>query len=476
MNGIVELFTVVLDMSIRSIFCILYVMLGHYWIRLPNARRKWAYLLWLVVALRLIIPDFPIAEEYGKLLISALRGLTDILPVTEDFADLPIGAVAALREDAPNYAALVEAGADPIAYAGTHYILTNTDGTGPAKTVKDLFPAMTVVWLIGMGVMVLWNVVSVVRLRKRLEEAVPIAEDVYLCDRIDNAFILGTIYPDIYLPSSLTPAQREQVLAHERAHIRSSDPAFRVMAFCLLCIHWFNPFVWLAYHWFINDMEATCDETVFADMDTDARKSYAQTLLDLSITNKRCITAPLSFGETHLKQRIRHILEYKAPGSYSMPAVILLYIYVAGTCLTDAPANEIPLVDHTLTKSVLVEVRSDVYADQALQSPEDLFLARKEELEDFAELILAKPLMTYEPEAYPEGILRAERTGTTDGMILVFYLSDHTGLYHSQHGFPHPIGGGEAPYTEDDIHYSWYGGSCTRLDDHWYSFTLYDEP
>ena len=100
------------------------------------------------------------------------------------------------------------------------------------------------------------------RTRMRTKKRVAVDTAVYLCEDIDAPFILGVLRPEIYLPKTLSAAEIQYVLAHERCHIKRKDPVIKPMALWIACIHWFNPFVWVAYTLFVNDMEMSCDEAV----------------------------------------------------------------------------------------------------------------------------------------------------------------------------------------------------------------------
>ena len=79
------------------------------------------------------------------------------------------------------------------------------------------------VWLIGLGVMLLYALVSYLRLRRRVSVSLPVQDHIYLCDAISSPFILGVVKPRIYLPSGLDEVQQQNVLSHERAHLTRHD-------------------------------------------------------------------------------------------------------------------------------------------------------------------------------------------------------------------------------------------------------------
>ena len=126
-------------------------------------------------------------------------------------------------------------------------------------------------------------------------------------------FVLGLFRPRIYLPLGLSGAERAYVLAHERAHIRRLDHATRLLAHLALCLHWWNPLVYLALRLSARDMELSCDERVLSRADGDERAGYANALLDLSAAPARLPGTPLAFGESDAGARIKNVLRYRKP-------------------------------------------------------------------------------------------------------------------------------------------------------------------
>jgi beta-lactamase regulating signal transducer with metallopeptidase domain len=119
-----------------------------------------------------------------------------------------------------------------------------------------------VLWLCGLAAMLLYAVVSYLRLRRRVAESVPLRENIRLSDRIVSPFVLGMIRPKIYLPFGLSEETMALVLAHEQGHIARHDHWFKPFGFLLLSLCWFHPLAWLAYVLYCRDIELACDEHV----------------------------------------------------------------------------------------------------------------------------------------------------------------------------------------------------------------------
>ena len=195
------------------------------------------------------------------------------------------------------------------------------------------------VWLIGLGVMLLYALVSYLRLRRRVSVSLCVRENIYLCDAISSPFILGVVKPHIYLPSGLDEVQRQNVLSHERAHLTRRDHWWKPLGFALLAVYWFNPVLWLAYALLCRDIELACDERVIRTMDESAVKTYSTVLLACSMPRKAVITCPLAFGEVGVKERVKNALHYKKPAFWVVAASVAVCVVVA-VCFLTNPEHE----------------------------------------------------------------------------------------------------------------------------------------
>lgn len=171
-----------------------------------------------------------------------------------------------------------------------------------------------ILWGIGLAVMISYALASVWRMRRKVREAVPLRENIFLCDQAASPFILGIVRPRIYLPSGMEEIQRVPVLAHERAHLTRRDHWWKPLAYLLLSVYWFHPLVWAAYLLFCRDLELACDEKVIRAMDLEERKAYSRALVACSLPKRIVPACPLAFGEVGIKERVKKILYYKKPG------------------------------------------------------------------------------------------------------------------------------------------------------------------
>lgn len=310
-------FLKLLNLSISASWLVLAVLV----LRLISKRSpKWMnVLLWGIVALRLVLP-FSIESA-----LSLIPSAETVSPTAVQFAPAPtITSGVSVIDNAVNPSLSEHFAAVPTASVNPLYVWAYLAGW---------------VWLIGLGAMLLYALVSYLRLRRRVSVSLPIQDHIYLCDAISSPFILGVVKPRIYLPSGLDEVQRQNVLAHEQAHLARRDHWWKPLGFALLAVYWFNPVLWLAYALLCRDIELACDERVIRTMDESAVKTYSTVLLACSMPRKAVITCPLAFGEVGVKERVRNALHYKKPAFWVVAASVAVCVVVAVCFLTNPPTD-----------------------------------------------------------------------------------------------------------------------------------------
>ena len=268
-------------------------------------------MLWLLVALRLLLP----------------ARLTVESPVSlQQPESPPIQAYQELRQQEKVYVSTPPEQRPEMA--------------GPAAAqgfaLLDQLPA---IWLTGVGCMALYMALSLLRMRWRLRAAPRIQDNVYRCTDWSTPFVLGVLAPRIYVPETVSEQDFPQVLAHERCHIRRWDHVWKPLAFLLLAVNWFNPVLWAAYVLLGRDMERACDEMVLKNADAAQRAAYSRALVACAAQPKMAAVCPLAFGEVAVKERVKNVLNYKKPALW---AVILLVVAAAiiAVCLLTKPAGK----------------------------------------------------------------------------------------------------------------------------------------
>lgn len=317
-----ELLPIILNMTLTASIVIVLVLLARLVLR--RAPRVCSYALWLVVLFRLLCPVSLTADI-------SLMGLLDI-PVTEVTTHTSTAAYVprdVVHSPEPTVTLPVP---------GVGEAITDALPRGEEQTVADPMEAPVaiamILWVTGVTAMVIYGVVSMARLRRRLVGAVPLEKGVYLADHIDTPFVLGLVRLRIYLPSALPEGERGYILLHERHHIRRLDHVVKLAAFLAVCIHWFNPLVWLMFVLLGRDMEMSCDEAVMKKLGKDVRADYSASLLRLATGRKIIAGAPLAFGEGDTRERVKNVLRWKEPKLWLVilsAAVVAVLAVVCGT-------------------------------------------------------------------------------------------------------------------------------------------------
>ena len=319
-----ELLPIVFNMSVTASVVIVFVLLAR--LLLKKTPKIFSYALWAVVLFRLLCP-VSITTNLS------LLGLLDA-PVTETTTHTT--AVEYIPQDVVHTPAPEVKLPVPGVNQSVNEALPKGDEQTAADPLKAPVALATLVWLAGIGVLAAYSVVSLLRLRQRLVGAVPLRDNIYLVDYIDSPFVMGIFCPKIYLPSSLTEQERVYILLHERHHIRRGDHIIKALAFFALCIHWFNPMVWVAFVLSSKDMEMSCDEAVVRKLGEGIRADYSASLLSLATGRRIIAGTPLAFGEGDTKSRIKNLLNWKRAKPAVVFLALALVVLVAAVCGTNA--------------------------------------------------------------------------------------------------------------------------------------------
>lgn len=303
-----SLFTSVLEISWQAGLIALAVMAVRPLLR--RAPRRAVCMLWLLVALRLLLP----------------ARLTVESPVSlQQPESPPIQAYQELRQQEKVYVS-----APPE---------QRLEMAGPAAAqgfaLLDQLPA---IWLTGVGCMALYMALSLLRMRWRLRAAPRIQDNVYRCTDWSTPFVLGVLAPRIYVPETVSEQDFPQVLALERCHIRRWDHVWKPLAFLLLAVNWFNPVLWAAYVLLGRDMERACDELALKNADAAGRAAYTRALVSCAARPRTAAVCPLAFGEIAVKERVKSVLHYKKPALWAAVLLVIAAAVIA-VCLLTKPQS-----------------------------------------------------------------------------------------------------------------------------------------
>jgi len=321
-----RLFPIVLNMSLTAALVILFVLLCRRFLK--QAPKIYSYALWAVVLFRLLCP----------------------VSFSADISLLTLFDPPSVRSE-DNTVSIVEYVPSNIVHTGYPRVelplLPEVSGSineslpsGAEQLVADPLEApvalTTLLWLYGIGGFFIYSTISYLILRHKLVGATPLKGNIYLADHITSPFVMGLFRPKIYLPSSLGEREKGYIILHEQHHIRRLDHVIKVLAFLALCIHWFNPLVWLAFILSGKDMEMSCDEAVIKRLGPEIRADYSATLLTLA-TGRRIFSAtPLAFGEGDTSSRIKNLANWKKVNKYISFISIAAVICIAFFCAANA--------------------------------------------------------------------------------------------------------------------------------------------
>ena len=281
---------------------------------LRKAPRRGICMLWAIVALRLILPF-------------SIESPVSMVPMTTTVIQEAVDTTLIHPEPVPS-------GAVQAQIPETQKAITES-----SQPQVSVFP---IVWCIGLCCMLGYFLFSYIRMRHLVMEAIPERDGIWICDAVTTPFILGFIRPRIYLPSGLCGPAKAHVIAHERSHLSRKDHWWKPLAYVLLSVYWFDPFVWIAYFLVCRDIEFACDEMVVSHFGLAEKKAYSAALLDCSCGKRLVLACPVAFGETAVVRRVRNILNYKKPRFWVILVSVVAILATAIGFLTVPKKQEDP--------------------------------------------------------------------------------------------------------------------------------------
>lgn len=334
-------FLKIINMSITASWLILAVILLRL---LLKKAPKWIMgVLWGFVAIRLIVPF-------------SLESIFSLIPSAEPIPQN------ILTTESPT----INSGF-PILNETVNPIISDTltpnvgASVNPAQIVMFI---ASVIWIIGVTGMLLYALISYLRIHSKIREAVQLKENIWICDHISTPFILGIFRPRIYLPSSMDEADKEFVVSHEKAHLKRKDHIWKPLGFLLLAVYWFNPLLWVAYILLCKDIELACDEKVLKMLGTEMKKPYSNALINCSVPRKMISACPLAFGETGVKERVKSVLSYKKPAFWIIIVAVIACITTAVCLLTNPKSYAASDLDDQLQVLLDTQIKQHHQSEQ----------------------------------------------------------------------------------------------------------------
>ena len=374
-------FSAVLNMSITASIAILVILLAR--ILLKRAPKIFSYLLWAVVLFRLLCP-VSLTSQFS------LMGLFPA-PTTE------AGRIEYLSLSEPNTkrpASTADVPASNLDQTTNHGVESPVVEGAGADPVDVLVSIVSMVWICGVAAMLIFHLFQLISLRRKLVGSIPLHDNIYLADYIPTPFVMGLIHPKIYLPSAMSDAEQSYIIQHEKHHIRRGDHIIKLLAFAAVCVHWFNPLVWLAFVLSSRDMEMSCDEAVIKQIGRDIRADYSSSLLQFSTGKRVILGTPLAFGEGETKERIENIMKYKKP---TMIIVVLAVMVCVGltACLSSNPQSDAEKSRLSAIGALKEEEMGKTLSELKKEQPEGGVIVRPDGLPDSAAICFGEPGAEY---------------------------------------------------------------------------------
>ena len=311
-----RIFSALLNRAVAATLLILAVCV--YRALSPKAPKWTRLFLWALAGLRLCLPF-------------SIRSAWSLVP-SEKILDYETAQYAAKPEITSGIAALNRA-VNPA--FGESFAATPAASVNPLQVWMHL---AGIVWAVGVLALLLAALVSVWKLRRRVQASIELTKGVRLCDAIDTPFLLGLFRPTVYLPSQLSQRERDVVLAHEAAHKTHGDCIWKLLGYGILCAYWFYLPIWLGYTLFCRDLELACDERAVKRLSFEEKKRYASVLLSCSVPRGSFPVCPLAFGEVGVKERVKRVLDKKP--AKALIALALAVCLVIGVCFLTAKQDE----------------------------------------------------------------------------------------------------------------------------------------
>ena len=332
-----DLFLNIVNMSISASWLVLTVLLLRFVLKKAP---KWVnVLLWGIVAVRLA---FPFSIE------SALS----LIPSAETISPgIMMDTVPSIQTGVPAINNVI----NPVIGSS----LAPAPGAS-ANPLQIWIPILSMIWVAGVAILLVYTAVSYWRLRRKVSKAVILRDNIFQSENVASPFVLGIIKPRIYLPFNMNGQDLEHVVAHEQAHIRRKDHWWKPLGFLLLTIHWFNPLMWLAYVLLCRDIELACDEKVIKELDNEQRADYAQALVVCSVNRRMIAACPLAFGEIGVKDCVKSVMNYKKPEFWIIFLAVIACVIVAVCFLTNPAGTALTkwTIDEVDMSAALSDVRS----------------------------------------------------------------------------------------------------------------------
>lgn len=220
---------------------------------------------------------------------------------------------------------------------------------------KPYFSVWFIIWFIGMIICMAFFLISYLHYSFKFKTSFPIENEfvkqwikthqikrtvsIRESDRIFSPLTYGIFHPVILMPKNTdwkNTNQLQYILLHEYVHICRYDIIIKLILTITLCIHWFNPFVWLMYVLFNRDIELSCDETVIRQFGEESKTIYARMLINMEAKKSGLMPFSNNFSKNIIEERIKAVMKIKKTSLFTVTVSVMLIIFVITAFATSA--------------------------------------------------------------------------------------------------------------------------------------------
>ena len=242
------------------------------------------------------------------------------------------------------------------------------------------------VWLAAAALIAAYFTVSYGRARRRFRASIPDDSpavrrwlagqrlrrplEVRQSDLVSSPLTYGVLRPVILLPESMEredEAALTYILTHELVHVQRFDAVAKLVFAATLCVHWFNPLVWVLYVLANRDLELSCDQRVMDLLGGRKKAAYALTLINMEETRSGYFSPYSHFSKLAIEERIEAIMKYKKA---SVLALGLAAALVVGATTAFA-ASAAPSSQEDLDRKLNAETTVDEGTLMSYVDPKD---------------------------------------------------------------------------------------------------------
>ena len=226
-------------------------------------------------------------------------------------------------------------------------------------SITNAVSTWTVVWAAGVLVCAVFFSLAYWKCRKEFQTSLPVRNDftenwlsvhqqgrrisIRQSGRFSAPLTYGVLHPVILMPTSTkweNTDSLEYVLAHEYVHIRRFDSIRKLVLIVVLCVHWFNPLVWVMYILANRDIELSCDEAVVRFFGENTKAAYARALISMEETRSGLTPLCSSFSKNAIEERITAIMKIKKTTVFSLVLAGFIVVGTATAFATSANAQQ----------------------------------------------------------------------------------------------------------------------------------------